>query len=119
VLTELKNRGVEDVCIIVCDGLKGLPELITTTWELATVQTCIIHLIRNARERLNRTCHRFLLHARTWIGVDCLPGISRGPGGDGRYDGNPVNCTGNRAAPRAELLSPLASPCRRTSRASG
>lgn len=47
VLTELKNRGVEDVCIVVCDGLKGLPESITTTWELATVQTCIIHLIRN------------------------------------------------------------------------
>jgi len=47
VLTELKNRGVEDVCIVVCDGLKGLPESITTTWELATVQTCIIHLVRN------------------------------------------------------------------------
>ncbi|UOE46018.1 IS256 family transposase [Agromyces larvae] len=47
VLTELKNRGVEDVCIVVCDGLKGLPESITTTWELAVVQTCIIHLIRN------------------------------------------------------------------------
>jgi transposase-like protein len=30
VLTEIKNRGVEDVCITVCDGLKGLPEAITT-----------------------------------------------------------------------------------------
>ncbi|CAG7608351.1 IS256 family transposase [Leucobacter soli] len=47
VLTEIKNRGVEDVCIVVCDGLKGLPESINTTWEFATVQTCIIHLIRN------------------------------------------------------------------------
>jgi transposase-like protein len=47
VLTELKNRGVEDVCIVVCDGLKGLPESITTTWEFAVMQTCIIHLIRN------------------------------------------------------------------------
>lgn len=47
VLTELKNRGVEDVCIVVCDGLKGLPESITTTWEFAVVQTCVIHLIRN------------------------------------------------------------------------
>lgn len=47
VLTELKNRGVEDVCIVVCDGLKGLPESITTTWEYAVTQTCIIHLIRN------------------------------------------------------------------------
>jgi transposase-like protein len=47
VLTELKNRGVADVCIAVCDGLKGLPEAITTTWPLTTVQACIIHLIRN------------------------------------------------------------------------
>lgn len=47
VLTEIKNRGVEDVCIAVCDGLKGLPESITTTWQYATVQACILHLIRN------------------------------------------------------------------------
>jgi putative transposase len=47
VLTEIKNRGVEDVCITVCDGLKGLPEAITTVWELAVVQACIVHLIRN------------------------------------------------------------------------
>ena len=47
VLTEIKNRGVADVCIVVCDGLKGLPEAINTVWELAVVQTCIIHLIRN------------------------------------------------------------------------
>jgi putative transposase len=47
VLTELKNRGVADVCIAVCDGLKGLPDAITTVWELTTVQQCIIHLLRN------------------------------------------------------------------------
>lgn len=47
VLTEIKNRGVEDVCITVCDGLKGLPEAINTVWDLAVVQTCIVHLIRN------------------------------------------------------------------------
>ena len=43
VLTELKNRGVQDVCIAVCDGLKGLPDAISTVWELAVVQACIIH----------------------------------------------------------------------------
>ncbi|SDP63336.1 Transposase, Mutator family [Arthrobacter sp. ok909] len=48
VLTEIKNRGVEDVCIAVCDGLEGLPEAITTVWEQSTVQTCVIHLIRYA-----------------------------------------------------------------------
>ena len=47
VLTEIKNRGVEDVCIAVCDGLKGLPDAIAATWERTQVQTCIIHLIRN------------------------------------------------------------------------
>ena len=47
VLTEIKNRGVEDVCIVVCDGLKGLPESIEATWPLALVQTCVLHLVRN------------------------------------------------------------------------
>jgi len=47
VFTEMKNRGVEDVCIVVCDGLKGLPEAIGNTWPLAIVQTCVLHLIRN------------------------------------------------------------------------
>lgn len=36
-----------EVCIAVCDGLKGLPDAITTVWELAQVQTCVIHLILN------------------------------------------------------------------------
>ncbi len=47
VLTEIKNRGTEDVCMVVCDGLKGLPEAIETTWPLAITQTCVLHLIRN------------------------------------------------------------------------
>lgn len=46
-LTEIKNRGTEDVCIVVCDGLKGLPESIEATWPLAVIQTCVLHLIRN------------------------------------------------------------------------
>ena len=48
IFTELKNRGVEDVLIAVCDGLKGLPEAITTTWEHTIVQQCIVHLIRGS-----------------------------------------------------------------------
>lgn len=47
VLTEIKNRGVADVCIAVCDGLEGLPEAINTVWDRTIVQTCVIHLIRN------------------------------------------------------------------------
>ncbi len=46
VLTELKNRGAEDVLIVCCDGLKGLPDAIEATWPQATTQTCVIHLLR-------------------------------------------------------------------------
>lgn len=46
VLTEIRNRGVEDVLIVCCDGLKGLPDAIEATWPQALVQTCVIHLIR-------------------------------------------------------------------------
>jgi putative transposase len=47
VLVDLKNRGISDVFFVVCDGLKGLPEVVANVWPLAIVQTCIIHLIRN------------------------------------------------------------------------
>lgn len=48
VLAEIKNRGVTDVFFIVCDGLKGLPDSANAVFPLATVQTCIIHLIRGS-----------------------------------------------------------------------
>jgi len=47
-LTDLKNHGVADVLIACCDGLKGLPAAITATWPQATVQTCVVHLVRNS-----------------------------------------------------------------------
>src|SRR3954468_20552137 len=47
VLIDLKNRGVTDVFFLVCDGLKGLPDVVTNVWPQTIVQTCIIHLIRN------------------------------------------------------------------------
>jgi transposase-like protein len=48
VLTELKNRGVNDVLMVVCDGLTGLPDAIGTVWPQAITQTCIVHLLRNS-----------------------------------------------------------------------
>jgi len=48
VMNELKNRGVEDVLIAVVDGLKGFPEAITAVFPEATVQTCIVHLLRQS-----------------------------------------------------------------------
>ncbi|MCL4144740.1 UNVERIFIED_CONTAM: hypothetical protein GTU68_056343 [Idotea baltica] len=47
-LGELKNRGVADALIVCCDGLKGLPDSIRTTWPEATVQTCVVHMVRNS-----------------------------------------------------------------------
>jgi transposase-like protein len=47
VLIDLKNRGVRDVFFLVCDGLKGLPEVVGNVWPRTIVQTCIVHLIRN------------------------------------------------------------------------
>ncbi|GAA2814714.1 IS256 family transposase [Nonomuraea dietziae] len=46
VLTEIKNRGVGDALMVVCDGLKGLPQAIETVWPQAVVQTCVVHLLR-------------------------------------------------------------------------
>ncbi len=46
VLTELKNRGVEDVLMLVCDGLKGLPDAVGGVWPQTVVQTCVVHLLR-------------------------------------------------------------------------
>ncbi|WP_234344285.1 IS256 family transposase [Streptomyces sp. NRRL F-5123] len=48
VFTELKNRGLDDVLMLVCDGLKGLPEAVETVWPRTIVQTCIVHLLRNS-----------------------------------------------------------------------
>ena len=48
VLTELKNRGVADCCMVVCDGLSGLPDAVAHVWPRALVQTCIVHLLRNS-----------------------------------------------------------------------
>jgi transposase-like protein len=48
VMTELKNRGVKEICIACVDGLKGFPETITTVFPRAEVQLCIVHQIRNS-----------------------------------------------------------------------
>ncbi|MHC3462913.1 IS256 family transposase [Streptomyces flavovirens] len=48
ILTEIKNRGVNDVLMLVRDGLKGLPDAVETVWPRTTVQTCVVHLLRNS-----------------------------------------------------------------------
>jgi len=53
VCAELANRGVKDVLIVCCDGLTGFPEAVEATWKEATVQTCVVHLIRAANRFVN------------------------------------------------------------------
>lgn len=48
VVTELKNRGINDIFIACVDGLKGFPEAIETVFPKAAVQLCIVHLVRNS-----------------------------------------------------------------------
>jgi transposase-like protein len=55
VLTEIKNRGTQDVLMVVCDGLKGLPDAVNAVWDKTIVQTCIVHLLRNSFRYASRT----------------------------------------------------------------
>src|SRR5665811_2062137 len=48
VLTELRNRGTDDVLVVCCDGLTGFGDAIEAVWPQAIVQTCVVHLIRNS-----------------------------------------------------------------------
>jgi putative transposase len=48
VLTELKNRGIEEICIACVDGLTGFPDAIATVYPKAKVQLCIVHMVRNS-----------------------------------------------------------------------
>jgi putative transposase len=48
VFTGLENRGLDDVLMLVCGGLKGLPEAVETVWPRTIVQTCVVHLLRNS-----------------------------------------------------------------------
>ncbi len=47
-LTELKNRGLNDILIACVDGLKGFPDAINTVYPKARIQLCIVHMVRNS-----------------------------------------------------------------------
>jgi len=53
VFNDLKTRGVADILIAVTDGLKGLPEVLEAVFPATTLQTCIVHLIRNSLDYAN------------------------------------------------------------------
>ena len=61
VITELKNRGVEDILIVCCDGLKGFPEAVEAVFPKTVVQTCIVHLIRSSTRFVSWSDRRALI----------------------------------------------------------
>ncbi len=63
VFTELKDRGLDDVLMLVCDGLKGLPEAVETVWPATIVQTCVVH-----RSRKETTCCLPAVASLKWYG---------------------------------------------------
>jgi Transposase, Mutator family len=73
VLTELKNRGVDDACMVVCDGLTGLPDAINTVWPQTVVQTSSMH---------NRLAEMISVVTRTVPGRTCADAHLRGPDAD-------------------------------------
>jgi putative transposase len=53
IMNDLKSRGIEDVLIVVCDGLTGLPAAVQAVWPQTIVQTCIVHLTRASLRWVN------------------------------------------------------------------
>ncbi len=63
VITELKNRGVDDILIACVDGLKGFPEAIEAVFPRTVVQTCIVHMVRNSMQFVSYGARRELAKA--------------------------------------------------------
>jgi|SRR5579884_54678 len=70
-LTELKNRGVQDILFVCCDGLTGLPHAIEAAFPRAVVQTCIVHMIRASLRYVPYAARKDVVAAlRTIYGAD-------------------------------------------------
>lgn len=85
VLTELKNRGLQDILIAAIDGLKGFPEAIEAVYPRTNIQLCIVHMVRNSlryvpwKERKAvaadlRTIYKGRYRGGGWAGARCLRG---------------------------------------------
>ena len=109
VLTDLRNRGVRDTFFVVCDGLKGLPDVVGNVWPLTTVQTCIIHLIRNTFRLASRRDWDALKHDVKPIDLHRRE-RQRRPGRPGRADrevGPQVRCDHPAVEQRLGRVHPL------------
>jgi len=107
VLTDLKNRGVADVFFVVCDGLKGLPDSVNAVWPMATVQTCIIHLIRGTFRYASRKYWDELSKDLKPIYQAATPDTAAGAGRLGRQVGQAVPRDDQTLASRLERVHPV------------
>jgi putative transposase len=63
VLSDLRNRGVHDILILCCDGLTGLPDAVGAVFPDTVVQTCVVHVIRNAMRFVSYTDRKAVVRA--------------------------------------------------------
>jgi putative transposase len=77
-MNELKTRGVDDILLAVVDGLKGFPDAILAVFPEATVQTCIVHLLRHSLDFVSYKDRRPVAAALKGIyrAVDAAAGAS-------------------------------------------
>jgi putative transposase len=74
ILTDLKNRGVQDVFFVCCDGLSGFPQAIEAAFPKAIVQTCIVHMIRaSLRYVSSQDRKKMVVDLRAIYGADSEP----------------------------------------------
>lgn len=77
-LTELKNRGLQDILIACEDGLKSFPDAINSVYSQAHIQLCIIHMVRNSLKYVSWKDYKALTS-----GLKALSGSDRRGGADG------------------------------------
>ncbi len=90
VFNDLKTRGVADILIAVTDGLKGMPEALSAVFPATTLQTCIVHLIRNSldyarwkdRKALAAAIKPIYTAANAEAAMAELEAFAQGPWGD-------------------------------------
>jgi len=78
VLSEIKNRGVRDVCMLVCDGLKGLPDAVSAVREKTIVQAYIVHLLRNSFKYASKRDWAHTALGKCAGGIRAVPAVRPG-----------------------------------------
>jgi hypothetical protein len=119
VCTELKNRGIEDVLMAVCDGLTGPPDAIKTVWPKTVVQTCVVHLLRNSFKYAGRQHWDAIAKALKPVYTAPTEAAAEQPGatntrpssGSGRTPG-PSSCRSWPSTPRSARSSAPPTPSR-------